>query len=595
MNSWIWVISIFVVAFILLVWVRRATRDGGEEEGFQGGVDTAVQFADRQYNFFTKLLNRGMFVNNGIQMAGLNAAVADTNVYNTIPEKTDYTQYFSPDPYKEYFDYDATFCKPARSPRNLPARDLVKRVQCGWWYVPDAGTPSMGALGTRDAPVIKDALPPNGQWVWDLARATELEEKKHCGRIRSCDFVELDGVKGVCGFCERTGRGVPVRADGAEKYPDSSDACGVKVVTTRAGCYKPPPPELTTADGTYCGNYGRPSPNNAIRLYTRAECDALNGIHVSATGVCNPLTGPGSFSVSCASLNTPAPATGAARPVCEPDAKGNLTRDCLAALARAHGFGSSGGVLRMVAGGAGPNQTDKYAIDVLRGVGVIVPDAVLGTGAIDIDGAASVYKQVYNAMTGGGSKMRREAAKWLVSGSDSFDVCDFEPGAAGPFPLTCIQREFRQAGCQPAGAAHPSASNTAALQGTTWAGIGKKFSDLYASMRSPDSETQRKATQDCLGIKFYRAPDVECCYIMYGPWISAPGKADRVETLPDGKTVYLKQEGTYTKMVHQSGEARYYVGRIGQFNAQQWARSTVAPQGMYNVRKGTEKECAVAN
>ena len=50
-----------------------------------------------------------------------------------------------------------------------------------------------------------------------------------------------------------------------------------------------------------CGNFGRASSDGNIRLYTRAECDSLNG-NFSANGECTKKTG-GSFSWDCRELN----------------------------------------------------------------------------------------------------------------------------------------------------------------------------------------------------------------------------------------------------------------------------------------------------
>ncbi len=583
MNQWIWILSIFLIAFILLMYLRRPCG----AEGYADFKDSNIAFADKQFNFFHKLLNRGAFLNNGVNLAGLNAAINDNNLYNTIPENKDYTPYFSPDPYKEYFDYDASFCKPARHPRNLPAREAVKQIQCGWWYVPDPSVPSVGTVGTRQEPLVRDNLPANGQWVWDLEKAAEMEDFKMCKRIKSCDLMDLEGIQGNCGFCERRGYAVPILRNGAEKYPESHDACGEKTVQSSDKCYRPPVPELVTDEGIQCRNYGYASIDGALRLYTPGECAALNGNYLPS-GECLIKSG-GSYSAACAGLNTPPP--DAPRAVCDPDSKGTLSRDCLISLARGLGYNQSGGILRMLISKTGPNQLDKYALELLQNNGMTVPDAVLGSGAIDKESAGKVYSDLYNAMSAGYSKLTKQAAKWLVSGTDSFDICDFEPDKTGPFPMTCLQREFRQAGCQPAGAAHPSQSNAASLQGLTWAGITKKFKDLHAAMKSTDSDVQKRATKDCLGIDFYKGNDSVCCYIMYGPWIGLPGKVERTEKLPDGKSLYLKQDGVYTKMVHQSGECRYYVGNINNFKVSEWANSTIAPNGVYMVRKGLPNEC----
>lgn len=581
MNQWIWIFAIFSVAFILLVVIRRTYT-----EGFVEFKDSTIRFVNHQNNFFSKYLNRGVTLNNGINLGFLNSAIKDNNLYNTIPDSEDYTKFFSPDPYAEYFNYDQTFCKPARTPRQLPNRDPTKRTQCGWWFVPDAAVPSVGAYGTREEPIVKTGLPPNGQWVWDLNRATELEEMKMCKRIRSCDLMDLDGIKGVCGFCERRGYAVPIHRDGREKYPDSPDACGEDVVPSADKCYRPPPPDLVTDDGINCGNYGRPSSDSSIRLYNSSECDALGGNYIP-NGECLMKQG-GSFSAACKGLNTP-PA--GERPVCDPDARGNLSRQCLISLAKGLGYNVSGGILRMLINVTGPNDTDRYAIDVLKSSGITIPDAVLGTGNIDKESAGRIYAEVFNAMTGQG-QLAREAAKWLVSGTDTFDICDFEPNKMGPFPLNCIQREFRQAGCQPAGAAHPTESNSRSLQGMTWSAIGTKFKDLYASMKSPDTEVQRKATKDCLGVDFYKGKDKECCYFLFGDYMTT-GKVEKIDKLPDGRKVYMKFDHIYTKMVAEDGEARYYQGPVSMFNPANWNSYYVMIEpGKYNLRTGTAAECA---
>jgi hypothetical protein len=579
MNQWIWIISIFLVAFVLLIMLRR-----NQMEGFG---DSTTKFVNHQYDFFTKYLNQGLTINKGINIGNLNSAINDNNLYNTIPSNPDYTKFFVPDPYGEYSDYDATYCKPARTPRQLPERDPSKRTHCGWWYVPDAAVPSVGAFGTREEPIVDKGLPPNGQWIWDINKATELEEMKMCKRIRSCDLMDIPGIKGVCGFCERRGYAVPIHRDGTEKYPDSSDACGEKVVTTSDACFRPPPPDLITDDGINCGNYGRASSDSSLRLYNQSECNALGGNYVP-TGECLMKQGNGSFSIACAALNTPSTNE---RPICDPDPKGNLSRQCLISLVKGLGYNMSGAILRILTNSTAPNETDRYAMDVLKATGIQIPDAVLGAGNIDKESAATIYSNIFNAMSSGNSELTRQAAKWLVAGTDSFDICDFETDKRGPFPISCIQREFRQAGCQPAGAALPTETNSRTLQGMTWSAIGAKFKDLYASMKSPDTEIQRKATKDCLGIDFYKGKDKECCYIMYGDYVT-PSKPEKIDKLIDGRKVFIKFDHIYTKMVAEDGEARYYQGPVSWFNPANWNSYAVMYEpGKYNVRLGTPAEC----
>jgi len=74
--------------------------------------------------------------------------------------------------------------------------------------------------------------------------------------------------------------------------------------------------------------------------------------------------------------------------------------------------------------------------------------------------------------------------------------------------------------------------------------------------------------------------------IMYGDWV-ANGKDVTVISalvLADGKTwVYLIEDDNKTKMVTDSGEARYYEGQASQFDPQKWSTYTVAT-GHYHVK-----------
>lgn len=341
-----------------------------------------------------------------------------------------------------------------------------------------------------------------------------------CKRVKSCDLMSVEGIKGKCGFCERLGYAVPANADGSDKYPEDTDgSCGQPTVMDASSCAKPLPVPLITSDGVECGNYGRPSADGSKRLYTRAECDALNGIY-TPDGKC-ASRGGGSYSDMCRELNDPAQATPT---VCTPNALGNLTRECLKSLALGLGYNKSGAIIRVLETGATPTETDRNARDVLRGAGIAIPDAVLGAGNIDTTSAGTVYQRIYNAMTGGATSMVREAAKWMVTGSNAFDVCDFGPTARGPFPLTCLQRAFRQAGCQPAGTQHPSEASAQRYASMTWGEVNGEFKQLYADMKSGDSGVQDKALTSCLGLKYAREPPKACPVWQSFDYLSQPNE-----------------------------------------------------------------------
>ena len=58
--------------------------------------------------------------------------------------------------------------------------------------------------------------------------------------------------------------------------------------------------------------------------------------------------------------------------------------------------------------------------------------------------------------------------------------------------------------------------------------------------------------------------------IMFGPWIGSDIPVSRIFTLSDGTKVYSIFQQPYTKMVTETGVARYYTGSQDQFNPNSW-------------------------
>ena len=74
-------------------------------------------------------------------------------------------------------------------------------------------------------------------------------------------------------------------------------------------------------------------------------------------------------------------------------------------------------------------------------------------------------------------------------------------------------------------------------------------------------------------------------YLMWGDYIhSYPGiAAQSYSRLNDGTWVYQYFDGTYTKMVSDTGEGRYYKGPISSFNPNSWSTYTLVTAGYYNL------------
>ena len=511
MPTWFILVAIIAVCLTVLLYVK------GEKsvETFGDFKDQQMNFANRQYTYFHDTAGKGILTNPGLNLNGLNDAMKQPDLYLPKSPDRDYTSYFMEDPENAYSSKDAEFCKKAIHPRDLPRREPKSKVACSWYYVNDPSTPSVGAIGTRDGPIFAGSLPANGEWIWDIPTAIMKEDIKACKRVKSCDLMNVDGVHGKCGFCERLGYAVPINFDGSEKYPASEEACGQYTIRDANQCYKPKPKSVTTSDGVSCGTLGRPSPDNSMRHYNKDECDKLNGQYYSS-GECLKKSGNGSYSYDCRSLNNPpAAATKAAAVaanVCTPATNGRLSRACLQSLASGLGYAKQGGVLRILASGGSPNDKERMAIDQLKSAGYAVPDAILGNGDIDSQSAANLYQKIFDATARGTTNLSRQAAQLLVTGNDSFDVCAFDSEQDGPFPAACLQRAFRMAGCQASGLKNPSEATAGNYASKKWGEVTGEFATLYKAMKSSNAKEQDAAVKDCLGITYARPDPVRCDY-----------------------------------------------------------------------------------
>ena len=480
-----------------------------KSEGFLNAeLAKNIAFGNKNIIHFRDSANKGILTNPGLSLAGLNDALNQPDIYLNKTKDRDYTSFFVKDPESIYTSQDATFCKKALYPLDLPARQKLSAVGCGWWFHPTQN--SVGVLGNLNGPVITAGLPPGGKFYWNLEEAALKEDFKKCKRITSCDLIDTPGIKGVCGWCDRLGHAVPINTSGAEKYPDTADeeSCGENVINGAGNCPQPDPDPVITEDGEDCGRYGRPSADNSIRLYNAGECSALGG-NIQRNGECLKQQG-GSYSWDCRSLNLPRAVQTAPATTCTPDSRGRLSRACLIQIAMGLGFSKQGGIYTMLNTTNRPNENEKLAIQYLSSAGISVPNAVLGEGNIDKNGAANIYMAIYNTISRGRTEKIRQSAKLLAIGTSEFDVCTSDGNEMGPFNTTCLQRAFRSAGCQPAGAAYPNANNVSALSSMTWDQINSTFKKVYDTMSSKDLTVQDKAMQDCLGFKYERKPIEKC-------------------------------------------------------------------------------------
>jgi hypothetical protein len=176
------------------------------------------------------------------------------------------------------------------------------------------------------------------------------------------------------------------------------------------------------------------------------------------------------------------------------------------------GYSKGGAIVKMLSNTAATlSEMETLAINMLNTIGITVPKAILGEGDIDANSAMENYFEIINITNGNVAEVYREAAKLLVYGTENFDPCAVPGDTMGPFMPQCIQREFRKAGCQPAGEDYPGkAEMLGKFSGYKWSEVKREFSELYASMKSADGDVQDEAVKKCLGVKAVREPPKPC-------------------------------------------------------------------------------------
>lgn len=377
-------------------------------------------------------------------------------------------------------------CKNAEHPRNLKGSTafMTKRAKdqkgCGWWYVSDLYTPSTGAYGI--APTIDSfgrqiepggprnpKIPtdyPGGEWIWDLDKAIQLEDIKRCRRIQNCDLI--DGVDN-CAFCPSKGYAIPVDSAGKVLYPNNElGNCGDLSSLVSKGSQCPPlviQPRLTNYDYDY---------------------DA-NG---------NVIVGPNSLALD--QVGRELEFICAANP---------LSKSCRLAMCKEiAGCVEGRGLHRIVQQNGVLSETDRLALQYLANRGSLaIPASFTETGTMPKADAMDLMKRIRSTSMSNQSGIAKAAARWFID-ETPFDVCLYGDADTGPFPIECLQREFRKAGCQASGARYPTAAS--AFSGMSFGTIKTQFRDLFAQMTDTDRMTnvrdQDQAVRDCLGIGIVR-------------------------------------------------------------------------------------------
>lgn len=270
--------------------------------------------------------------------------------------------------------------------RALPTpsrQDAGARAGCGWWYVADPATPSVGAYGTRRGP-MNPALPDGGEWIWDVATAMQKESSKAAAQVQSCTDIQYAQKQWPnLGWCTQTGCAIMTNGKGAPLYPRATGGdCAQGSIVTQANACPAPAVPGSGGGGGGAGSGGVPS-----------ACSA----------------------------------------------GGPLTPACLGALAT-YSCGGNGALAQAYAGGGWPAQNDQISAtnQILMQRGFTLPTGVLQDGQIAVQDALTAFSALKSATADTSLGPRAQGAAANLCMGTAFNPCAFQPTDTGPFPATCI-------------------------------------------------------------------------------------------------------------------------------------------------------------
>jgi hypothetical protein len=449
MAIWLGILLIVLLVGVVLFMGQRRTEGFGEQ----------LDFGNRQDTYFHDQINKGILTNPGLNLSGLNEAVAQPDLYLAESPAEDMTRFFVEDPENAFTEADFEMCRGAAHPLNLPARAPRDLIGCGWYFKESPDEMSVGALGRRKGPILANSLT-GGRWIWNRAQAAKLEDKKRCKMFKNCELLAFGDISSQCGFCPEKGHGIPIFSNGTPKYPEDADAvCGTKVITRIEGC------AAQQTDG---------------------------GGDVLSTG--GPVEGAVG-SNPC--LNN-----------------GIVTIECALTHIQSLGFNTiTGGLAKLISNGS-MNQMTTSALQKLSESELSIPEAYWKKRSFQvINNNIPLMKNIVTLAKRRSKQDDSRAALYLLDGTPYTPCESYKPEQVGPFNTECLQQAFRKTGCQAGGAAYPNARTAVSdLANLTWSQVNAKFKQTYDEMKSADPRTQDMALKNCLGVgsEFARDKGVTC-------------------------------------------------------------------------------------
>jgi hypothetical protein len=321
------------------------------------------------------------------------------------------------------------------------------RTGCGWWYVPNPATPSVGAYGTRRGPMSPtlDTQVGSGQWIWDTAQAQSMEAAKQAAQIRSCPDIQYAKMPNM-GWCTASNSALLTDGNGNPAYPrgPGGDCPQTSIVTNAANCPPPPP---------------GPQPPGP-------------------TSLCSPGTG------------------GALSPAC---LQSLVTQTC-----------SSNGLLaQSLAGGTYPSASNQFnsVYSVAQRSGLQLNPGLVNNGQLSISNVQSSVSALARQANSGDGTRATNAAQSLCYGTP-FNPCAYAPSDSGPYDQDCITQAALSQGYSPQGTAL-GASNQAWYNSLPqWQNVLTNLTTMKQQADTPQSDPNLQATRIGqvygLGVKYPR-------------------------------------------------------------------------------------------
>jgi hypothetical protein len=467
------------------------------------------RFEAAQKKYYTSEINRAVPTHHNLPTnPEMDAALG--NIYPNVPETTS----FDPTQFASMFSKNSNVVDADRRCRQLPTptpsmRNPASRTGCGWWHIPNMNLQSVGALGTRRGPMSPtlDRDYGSGQWIWDPAKAAELEGIKQASRITSCAGIE--GNENI-GWCPTTNRAVVTDGQGNPAFPKNpkGDCPGGGIIMSKDEC-----------DPNWkCKGLGYPSEDGAIRLYTQADCTTLGG-NWYGNGECLHPKG-GSWSAVCKGLNgtisSGSPGVpGSANPVdrCA-QINGAISHRCIQDIVKQK-CNTNGTLYQALESGyAGSSDKFNDMDAVLQERGFSIQRGIVNDGRLTVSNATAAVTQIKSWTTD--SNARTAAAASNLCYGSPFDACAFDSTTAKPFSSRCITRVALAAGWARTGTAMPdNAGLTEWNKLNTWNDVLSRITS-WKNLADTPSSSQLEYIKRVYGIQA-RYPD-HCAPEDLGCW-----------------------------------------------------------------------------